>query len=1304
MTTINDLKATESPGTPLLLCDCTLPSGDVQRWSTHKVTYLGNAYAARVLGHTLFDLRSSSDEATDGISKISITLANADALLSSIERNVGWKGSQLTIQFLFFDLTAGAALSDATVAFRGMANAPDESTESTLKLSFTSRLSLQRIYLPETRIQKRCPWTFPANSDQRAEAVSGGTKGHWSPFYNCGYSADQTGGVGNLNGGLAFTTCDYSRSQCVQRGMFSADSRGNATKRFGGIEFIPPSILVRSYGEKGSHLSIAVGNQAQYNDFVPLIYGTGRFQAPVIFARNDGNLTHMEVLLGAGQISEVIQVLVNDIEIPLAVANTNMTATGWYSVLTSGTRNGTFDLDFVDASGNPLGDPYGSLAVLAVVVPNQISNGQTLPAVDVLVQGLEVDEYDSSGAFISTAFSSNSAWVLLDALLRSGWSRDQINLASFAAAAQYCDDLIPTTDLNGNATTVPRYQCNLILDSRRSAADVIRGIRNASLLYLIFDGAGLLNLQVEDTLAIQQPALLPGSNSQEELDGGWPAYEFGDNEVSGILRTGKGQPSFRVYSRSSADTPNQYTVEFQDQFNDFQQDSLALVNADDELATGQEITASMPALGLPNFSQATRAMSLLLSKSVYGNTYIDFQTSVRGVGLRPGDLITITYSREGFDRQPFRVTKISPGPNFRTVTLTVQIHDDAWYVDGSDATSGLGKQPGSNVGIPRPLVGTVLDTMGIDQFGVVETSQTAVDGTETVYLQVSFGAPNVPGLGQARTPLLGLNPLIDETGGTLSGGQTLYYAVTGVASNGSETPLSFVVRASIPGATNTNQVTLQSLSFSSTAQAFNVYRGANPSQLLRIAANQAIATTFTDAGATAQLIGPPDFNFDHANFYWRSELQPEETATVFSATSIGNTTLNMPINAYAGKIVRITMGLGGQQERIVLSNTATAVTITTAWSIEPDDTSKFLIADATWQLGASSSSSPVTFSVPNQEGLTIQISGRSANVFNDECSIELSPLTPWTIGGSAGAGGDMDVPGLPAFGLNVAGQGTVDITGVGFTSLLNTTSISAGTLTLAFWNELSGPEAATLSTAVASADVSVALAAVGLQPGDLVEIEIELIGITGTNTDGSYAVERGTYGTVAAAHAANTAYYVLDKKTYVMPFAHGFFGSPASGTYVYPISLPDVRIGAADLFVTNARGNSDVQRQGYAATTDGGLRTLAGGQVTFQIAGMLAIQTAAVPPVLMDETQSVRDVYAVVQQAPTDAAITLQITQNGQPYCALTIPVNQTISNVVDGFALGPLQAQAQIGLDIQSVSQTQGTLPGSDLTVTIRL
>ncbi len=193
--------------------------------------------------------------------------------------------------------------------------------------------------------------------------------------------------------------------------MFDEDSNNNVTRRFGGIEFVPPSIYVRTYGEKGSHLSVPPDNAAFYNDFVPLIYGTGWYQPPIVFARNDGNLTHFEVLLGAGQITGVLTVVVNEHQLPAGVAGTNLTGTGWYNVVSLGGRNGAFNLDFTDSLGNPLGDPYGSMAFMSVVVPNNISDGSSLPSIQVLIQGLALARYDSGRNYTNTVFTNNSAWV-----------------------------------------------------------------------------------------------------------------------------------------------------------------------------------------------------------------------------------------------------------------------------------------------------------------------------------------------------------------------------------------------------------------------------------------------------------------------------------------------------------------------------------------------------------------------------------------------------------------------------------------------------------------------------------------------------------------------------------------------------------------------------------------------------------------------------------------------------------------------------------------------------------------------------
>lgn len=121
----------------------------------------------------------------------------------------------------------------------------------------------------------------------------------------------------------------------------------------------------------------------------------------------------------------------------------------------------------------------------------------------------------------------------------------------------------------------------------------------------------------------------------------------------------------------------------------------------------------------------------------------------------------------------------------------------------------------------------------------------------------------------------------------------------------------------------------------------------------------------------------------------------------------------------------------------------------------------------------------------------------------------------------------------------------------------------------------------------------------------------------------------------------------------------------------------------------------------YTSTIDSGLRTLAGGQYSFQITGYPAIQTNAAPPVIVDADRSVRDIYAIVSGAPTGAAITLQITDNGTLYATLQIPDGATTSNVIDGFGMPALRAGDQLNLSIAGVGTTT---PGSGLTVILRL
>src|SRR5919205_1186359 len=99
MATINVVKQLPETDTPLLFFQCALPSGDVEYWCTHAINFNGNAYSARVLKHNLFDLQLSADDAMDGISQLSLVLANADSTISQLDAAIGLKGSQLTVYF-----------------------------------------------------------------------------------------------------------------------------------------------------------------------------------------------------------------------------------------------------------------------------------------------------------------------------------------------------------------------------------------------------------------------------------------------------------------------------------------------------------------------------------------------------------------------------------------------------------------------------------------------------------------------------------------------------------------------------------------------------------------------------------------------------------------------------------------------------------------------------------------------------------------------------------------------------------------------------------------------------------------------------------------------------------------------------------------------------------------------------------------------------------------------------------------------------------------------------------------------------
>ncbi|MCC6389517.1 MAG: hypothetical protein IT167_02855 [Bryobacterales bacterium] len=1300
MPSLYTIKEQEVLDTPIVLFECSLRDGSTQYWSSHNVVLDGHTYNARVLSHNLFELRYGGDSVSDSSGRLSLSLANADAYFAQIDRSTGWKGATIVARFTFFDLSNQASPSGSRILFAGIWSGLDESNESVVRISFQNRLGMQRQLLPSVRIQRRCPWLFPSTEIQRLEAQTGGPEGIYSRFYNCGYSAGQPGGVGNLNAGAPYASCDFTRSACTARGMFDVDDGGIATRRFGGMEFLP----VRLTQEK----QLTAGNEAAYSGFVPLIYGTAWYQPPVVVTKQTPEYTKLEVLLGLGPIQGVLKVLVNSVELPASQPNKVMDSTGRYQIGSLGERTGAFDPEISNPDGTPLGNPYGSMAYAMMSVPASLYNGSAIPKVEVLVDGLQVQRFDDQGGFLDHFFTNNPAWIALDVLRRTGWKLRELDIPSFALAASVCDEAVTSVGYAGEALSIPRWRFNVALVTRRSASEVLRGLRNACGLYLKHGPDGRLQAGIEDTLAKQHIVKPDGSNSVQTLNNGWPAYEFGDGTYgfSGIARRPNGEPSLRFWSRSLADTPNRLSLQFQDEFNLYQKDSLSLTDIDDVVTSGQEISATISALGIANFSQAARILTTHLKKSVEGNRYVQFETSVRGIGLSPGDIITITYAREQMDRAPFRVLTIAPALDCSSLRVTAQLHSDEWYVTGMPLASDAAVAPRSDSGVPRPVLGTVLDAEGILQYEVMERALQETDGGVSILLSTSFTAPTAPAPSFSSRPRLSLRPQTTTGNGTLAGGKTYYYGVTALDAAGSESSLSFLASAALPSGTNTCSVTLGDLNFPTGSVAFNVYRGEDPQILMRIGLCLPISVTFLDDGKTPAIAPAPDENYDHANVYWRYELHPPIPATVYTDTTIGNPSLSMAVNEFAGQTVTVTSGRGQGQERTIQFHTGTVLTVSPKWTVTPDASSTFTIADRNWQFATRSKEGTAEFTVPNRDGMTIHVSVRAANARDEECMYSLSPLTRRRLTGDPGTAVDSNVPPAPFFGLQLGEQGTFELVSVSFADLTNTRNVDSGNLTVHYWDEINGRTPFQITSGVSANDAQIEISPTGTaQVGDFLQVNAELLQVASVPASGArYGVVRGALGSLAAPINAGEQCYHLMRKTYVVPFQRDFFGSPASGSYSYNIFQPDVRIAAAELFVTNSRGNSPARQCAYTSFTDCGLRTLSGGQYSLQVSGYLAVQSSAAPQLIIESTHSIRDVLANVVEAPAGADIHLTIRLDGLPFCSLTIADGSLSATPVNGFGLAPLHSQGVLTLDIASVPEGGETHPGRDLTVTIRI
>lgn len=878
---------------PLLLAVITFANGSVRRLSSHNLTgaaqYGGNNYLPRVLNQEIAATQALAENGIDIPATVNLKLADPDYYLWTNDETVsGFKGSELVLTLVFFDVATSGYSSDERVIFRGVCKEPGGKLPAhdgkALTVGYVSRLMMSDITLPVIRVQKNCPWVFPRTLAERQDGADN-TK---SDFYRCGYSPDATGGNarGNYSSGVtAFTSCNYSKSDCVARGMYTRDSSNRVTGRFGGIQWAPPEAAqVRGFVTRKWESIQNAGNEARYGDRIPMLWGTARIEPLVLNPTTDGNYTRFECLLHFGVVDYVHEVVVNGYLIPHTFDDTMFSAVppgvsnrtdalkgGWWKATNLGDRDGspTNDAGFNDSAGVPQGDPFGSYSVIEVVVPRKVADAGSAPRVQVLARkgsanpGVQIQE------------------VLED---WTAWDSAGINATTFSSASGLTTQFIDYTSQFGAASSRLRFTSALYLRQPESAADIIRGLRNAGRFSLSVDGDGKLSLSMKGTLADQQPAAVSGSNYNTAVsskratatgvpDGtvanGYPAYKFDETNILGTVK-----PSVKTAG-------NRYSIQFQNEENRYATDAFSPVDVEDVQRMDQEIPAQFAIRGVTSYDQLARLVSTYSAEALRGNSrgdsggslMFEFEASFRCLHLKVGDLCLLSWELLGLANQLVRVERIQPETNFEKARLICSWHNDDWYLDSwGQATEGRNSQnPRNRLARPAfawmpaevwPEAGDALYPYTAKGFAVSQRYDAGA-GTPVARIRVAGKAVVNVTAAKPLPPSVPLQGITANTGGIIAGGQTAYFALAAKNADGLQSALSRIVPVYVPTGTSSNMAGVNNIEWDAGSVGFILYGGKNPNRLsLQYEAASSNPSTISISEIADSIEGPPDSEFD----------------------------------------------------------------------------------------------------------------------------------------------------------------------------------------------------------------------------------------------------------------------------------------------------------------------------------------------------------------------------------------------------------------------------------------------------------
>ena len=586
----------------------------------------------------------------------------------------------------------------------------------------------------------------------------------------------------------------------------------------------------------------------------------------------------------------------------------------------------------------------------------------------------------------------------------------------------------------------------------------------------------------------------------------------------------------------------------------------------------------------------------------------------------------------------------------------------------------------------------------------MEQTEPQADGGASELLLVQFRPPRQQ-VASLPSPRIQQTAVIESSGQLQPGNKALYYAVTAVDSNGEESKVSQVIQV-VTGAVETAfGVTLNGLGAPQGAAGMRAYRGDSAYDLLYLCDIDASLNTWTDSGGSVSPMRPPDPRYDHADFYWRTELTALLEVASLSEATLSVDSASFENDQLDGKALVVVSGNARGWQTIVATNTSTGVTASDPFPDTLSAGDSVVIADASWRLAGRSYSDQITWEVPNRAGLAIQINGRSSTASGMEAPIEQSYLYRYTITGGVGSLLDSQLPPIASLDIEAPADGSLLLQSITTQTLTGTATVTAAVLVTYSVAETEVPVTFALPGALGPNDVTLPVQqGLVLEQNTYLQVDTEIIRVDTPTADGTaYGIERNVAGTAAAAHANGALVTILERSLQVVPLGAGFFTDPTHADFQYRLLFPNRRVAGSEFYLENARGTGPGQDTSYLQNGQNGLHTFEGGTIVLQTAGVLSIERDAANSIVLDRTRVVRDVQAFVDSAPSGGNVMIVLNADGQPIATLVVADGSVQASPFIPAGALQLAEGVKLNFDISAVPQAADTFAGQNLSVQIR-